>query len=289
MKLLRWGENGREHPGVLDASGVIRDLRGIVREIDAVMLEPAALAALRAMDLERLPRVQPDVRLGPCVCGVGKIVCIGLNYADHAAEAGVPLPTEPVVFLKATSAISGPFDDVVLPRGSRKTDWEVELGVIIGSKTRYVSETTALEHVAGYCVVNDLSEREFQLERGGQWDKGKCCDTFAPLGPWLVTREEIPDPQDLDLFLEVDGTRYQHGSTRNMVFSVSRLVSYVSCFMTLNPGDILSTGTPYGVGMGQRPPQYLRVGNVMRLGISGLGEQRQRVVASDEDGGGQPA
>jgi 2-keto-4-pentenoate hydratase/2-oxohepta-3-ene-1,7-dioic acid hydratase in catechol pathway len=238
------------------------------------------LAALRALDLERLPRVEGTPRLGPCVGGVGKFLCIGLNYADHAAETGAQVPSEPVVFSKATSAICGPFDDVEIPRGGLKTDWEVELGVVIGSKTKYVAPERALEHVAGYCVINDLSERAFQLEGTGQWVKGKSCDTFGPMGPYLVTRDEVPDPQNLHLWLEVDGRRFQDGNTKTMVFTVAFLVSYLSRFMSLHPGDVISTGTPPGVGLGQKPePIYLRAGQVMRLGIDGLGEQRQRTVA----------
>lgn len=281
MKLVRWGAPGHERPGAMDARGRVRDLTGHVPDIAGDALSPTTLARLAALELDWLPPVDGSARLGPCVGGVGKIVCIGLNYADHAAEAGMALPEEPVIFLKATSAICGPDDDIRIPPGSTKTDWEVELGVVIGTRARRVSEANALEHVAGYCVVNDLSEREYQLERGGTWDKGKGCDTFGPLGPWLVTRDEVPDPQRLDLFLEVDGMRYQDGNTCTMVFGVAQLVAYVSRFMTLEPGDVLSTGTPPGVGMGQRPPRYLRPGNRMRLGISGLGEQRQRVIAGE--------
>ncbi len=268
-----------ERPGMLDRTGRLCDLSSIVADIAGATLHPESLHRLRGIGAETLPPVPESVRLGPCVGGVGKIVCVGLNYADHAAEAGAQVPAEPVLFMKATSAIVGPNDDVQLPRGSTKTDWEVELGVVIGAPAKYVDEEQALAHVAGYCVVNDVSEREFQLERHGTWDKGKCCDTFAPLGPWLVTADEVADPQKLDMFLEVDGERFQNGNTRTMIFTVPRLVSYVSHFMTLHPGDIISTGTPPGVGMGQKPPRFLRAGNRMRLGIAGLGEQTQKVVA----------
>lgn len=282
MKLLRWGEKGAERPGALDEGGVVRDLGKIVADIGGDAISPRGLETVRGLILEDLPAVPQGIRLGPCVGGVGKIVCVGLNYADHAAEAGVAIPPEPVLFLKATSAISGPFDDVVLPVGSVKSDWEVELGAVIGTRASYVTEEEALAHVAGYCVINDLSEREYQLERAGQWDKGKCCDTFAPLGPWLVTADEVGDPQTLDMFLDVGGKCYQSGSTRTMVYPVRSLVSYISRFMTLHPGDIISTGTPPGVGMGQTPPLYLKAGDVIRLGIAGLGEQRQRVVAWEQ-------
>ena len=278
MKLLRHGPAGHERPGLLDTQGRIRDLTGIVPDIAGQVLLPAGLDALRAIDPASLPLVAEGGRLGACVGAVGKFVCIGLNYADHAAESNMPIPEEPVVFSKWTSAIVGPDDDVEIPRGSVKTDWEVELGVVIGWGGRGIAEEDALAHVAGYCVVNDVSEREFQLERGGQWDKGKGCDTFGPIGPWLVTRDEVPDPQDLALWLEVNGRRWQDGNTRTMVFGVARIVSYLSRFMSLQPGDVISTGTPPGVGLGQKPPVYLRAGDVMRLGIAGLGEQRQRVV-----------
>jgi len=282
MKLLRFGPAGHERPGTLDESGRVRDLSSFVSDLSGAALLPDSLQRLKALDVSQLPLVpgipNVDFRLGPCVGSVGKFVCIGLNYADHAAESGMPVPTEPVVFGKWTSAIVGPNDDVHIPRQSNKTDWEVELGVVIGRPARYVSQSAALDHVAGYCVVNDVSEREFQLERGTQWDKGKGCDTFGPIGPWLVTADEIADPQELDLWLEVDGRRYQSGNTRTMVFSVAYLISYLSQFMTLQPGDIISTGTPPGVGLGQKPPVYLRAGQVMRLGISGLGEQCQRTV-----------
>ena len=279
MKLLRFGVGGAEKPGIVDPDGAIRDLSGVVRDIDGSALLPDALARLGALDLTALPVVESSPRIGPCVASVGKFICIGLNYSDHASESGMALPAEPVVFMKATSSICGPNDDVELPRGSQKSDWEVELGAVIGSKAKYVSRGNALSHVAGYCVVNDLSERAFQLEGTGQWVKGKSADTFGPIGPWLVTADEVPDPQNLRLWLEVDGHRYQDGLTRRMVFDVAYLVSYLSQFMTLYPGDVISTGTPPGVGLGQKPPVYLRPGNVIQLGIEGLGEQRQRVVA----------
>jgi 2-keto-4-pentenoate hydratase/2-oxohepta-3-ene-1,7-dioic acid hydratase in catechol pathway len=278
MKLLRVGEPGAESPAIVDAGGTIRSLKGIVDDIAGDVLTPAGLAALRQLDLSSLPALPADARIGPCVGRVGKFICIGLNYADHAAESNLPVPKEPVIFLKANSAIIGPNDEVLIPRGSVKTDWEVELGVVIGKKASYVTEAEAMDHVAGYCVINDVSEREFQIERGGTWDKGKGCDTFGPIGPWLVTADEVADPQDLAMWLEVDGHRYQNGSTRTMVFGVRHLVHYVSQFMTLHPGDVISTGTPPGVGMGQKPaPIYLKGGEVMRLGIAGLGEQTQRV------------
>lgn len=279
MKLVRHGEIGREKPGVLGPDGVVRSLEGVVDDIGGDVLNAVSLTKLKALDLEKLPRVAGVTRYGPAVGRVGKMVCVGLNYTDHAAESGMSVPKEPVLFMKATSAIIGPNDAVVIPRGSVKTDWEVELGVVIGDVARYVSESAALEHVAGYLVVNDISEREYQLERGGQWDKGKGCDTFGPIGPWLVTRDEVRDPQNLPLWLEVDGHRYQNGNTRNMVFGVASLVSYISHFMTLMPGDIISTGTPAGVGLGLKPPVYLKPGSVMELEISGLGRQRQVVMA----------
>jgi 2-keto-4-pentenoate hydratase/2-oxohepta-3-ene-1,7-dioic acid hydratase in catechol pathway len=279
MKLVRYGESGREKPGVLGPDGVLRSLEGVVGDIAGDALKAASLAKLTALDLEKLPKVSGAVRYGPAVAQVGKMVCVGLNFTDHAAESGMAVPKEPVLFMKATTAITGPNDPVVIPRGSVKTDWEVELGVVIGDVARYVSEAAALDHVAGYLVVNDVSEREYQLERGGQWDKGKGCDTFAPIGPWLVTRDEVRDPQSLSMWLEVDGHRYQNGSTRNMVFGVASLVSYISQFMTLMPGDIISTGTPAGVGLGLKPPVYLRPGAVMELEIQGLGRQRQVVMA----------
>ena len=279
MKLVRYGLPGRERPGILDANGRIRSLEGVIPDLSGEALTPTGLDILRALDPARLPIVEGPVRLGPCVAGVGKFICIGLNYADHAAETGAQVPSEPVMFMKATSAISGPDDDVLIPRGSTKTDWEVELGVVIGSRAKYVSEKDALEHVAGYCVVDDLSEREFQLERKGQWSKGKGCDTFGPIGPWLVTKDEILDPQRLQLWLEVDGHRYQDGNTRTMVYGVAFLVSYLSQFMSLLPGDVISTGTPPGVGLGQKPPVFLKPGQTIRLGIDGLGVQTQKTVA----------
>lgn len=278
MKLLRHGAPGRERPALIDATGQVRDLSGVVPDIAGDVLTPAGLGRLAQLDLETLPAIPPE-RLGPCVGGVGKYICIGLNYRDHAAEAGLEPPAEPVIFLKATSAISGPNDDILIPRGSRRTDWEVELAVVIGTGGKYIAEEQALDHVAGYCVANDLSEREFQIKRGGQWDKGKGCDSFGPIGPWLVTADEVPDPQQLGLWLEVDGARRQNGNTRDMIFSVRHIVSYVSQFMSLQPGDVIATGTPAGVGMGFRPGIYLAPGNVVRLGIDGLGEQRQTARA----------
>jgi len=282
MKLLRHGPKGQEKPGLLDTEGRIRDLTGIVDDIAGDVLSDAGLAKLRALDVTSLPLVEGSPRIGPCVGRVGKFVCIGLNYADHAAESGLPVPAEPVVFGKWTSAVCGPNDDIEIPRGSTKTDWEVELGVVIGKHCKYVTEAGALGHVAGYCVVNDVSEREYQIERGGQWDKGKGFDTFGPIGPWLVTRDEVPNPQALDLWLEVDGHRYQNGNTRTMIFGVSTLVAYLSQCMSLQPGDVISTGTPPGVGLGIKPhPVFLKTGQVMRLGITNLGEQRQRTVKSE--------
>ena len=279
MKLLRYGPAGREKPGVLDPQGRLRDLSGVIDHVTSEHLAAKPLARLSKTDPSTLPRVRGTPRLGVPFLGISKLVAIGLNYADHAAEAGLAAPSEPIVFLKATTCITGPSDDLVIPRGSTKTDWEVELGVVIGTKAQYVPEATALDHVAGYCVVNDVSERNFQLERGGQWDRGKGCDTFGPIGPWLVTRDEVPDPQNLDLWLDVNGEPMQRGNTRTMIFGVARLVSYVSHFMTLLPGDVIATGTPPGVGMGRKPPRYLRPGDVVTLGIAGLGEQRQRVRA----------
>lgn len=284
MKLLRYGPVGQEKPGVLDADGRVRDLSALLPDVAGAALLPASLASLRGLDLNSLPLVpgvpQQDLRLGPCVGQVGKFICIGLNYADHAAEAGMAVPPEPVVFNKWTSAICGPDDAVQIPRGSLKTDWEVELGVVIGQGGRYIAEADAMAHVAGYCVVNDVSERAYQLERGGTWDKGKGCDTFGPIGPWLVTADEVPDPQALSLWLEVDGQRRQNGSTATMVYGVAFLISYLSRFMSLQPGDIISTGTPPGVGMGHKPPIYLQPGQTMRLGVQGLGVQTQAVVAA---------
>ncbi len=278
MKLLRHGLPGREEPGILDAAGHVRSLEGIVEDLAGDALSPAGLAAIAAHDPMRLPLVRGPVRYGPCVARTGKFICIGLNYADHAKETGAQVPSEPVIFMKATSAIQGPDDDVWIPLGSKKTDWEVELGVVIGSRAKHVSVENALDHVAGYCVVHDLSEREFQLERKGQWSKGKGCDTFGPIGPWLVTKDEVPDPQDLHLWLEVDGQRMQDGNTKTMVYGVAFLVSYISQFMSLLPGDVISTGTPPGVGMARNPPVFLRVGQTVRLGIDGLGVQTQRFV-----------
>lgn len=275
MKLLRYGPWGQEKPGLLDRHGKIRDLSAVVADIGGETLLPANLARLRALDVDKLPAVADSVRLGACVGEVGKFVCIGLNYSDHAAESGMTPPAEPVVFAKWTSAIVGPNDAIEIPRGSLKTDWEVELGVVIGKPGRYIEEADAASHVAGYCVINDVSEREYQLERGGTWDKGKGCDTFGPTGPWLVTADEVPDPHALGLWLEVDGHRYQNGSTSNLIFRIPQLISYLSRIMSLQSGDIISTGTPAGVGLGQKPPTYLRAGNVVRLGIDGLGEQRQ--------------
>ncbi len=278
MKLLRFGPKGEEKPGCLDASGRLRDLSGVIADIDGTTISAAGLARLAALDLAKLPAVDGKPRIGACVGKVGKFICIGLNYSDHAAESGMPVPAEPILFSKAINAICGPNDEVEIPRGSQKTDWEVELGVVIGKPAKYVTEAEALDHVAGYCVVNDVSEREYQLERGGTWDKGKGHDTFGPIGPWLVTADEVPDPQGLDMWLDVDGKRYQSGSTRTMVFGVRTLVAYISRFMSLQPGDVIATGTPPGVGMGQKPPVYLRAGQVITLGISGLGEQRQGVI-----------
>ncbi|MGM0782853.1 MAG: fumarylacetoacetate hydrolase family protein [Pseudomonadota bacterium] len=279
MKLLRFGPKGHEKPGLIDADGVIRDLSAHLDDLAGSQLSRESLARLSELDPSRLPKAPADPRLGPCVGRVGKFICIGLNYSDHAAETGAQVPPEPVVFNKWTSAICGPNDDVIIPRDSSSTDWEVELGVVIGKEARYVAEAEAMEHVAGYCVVNDVSEREFQLHRSGTWDKGKGCDTFGPLGPWLVTPDEVADPHALDLWLEVDGQRYQDGNTRTMVYRVPFLISYLSRFMSLQPGDVISTGTPPGVGMGQQPPTYLKPGQRMRLGIQGLGEQQQAVVA----------
>jgi 2-keto-4-pentenoate hydratase/2-oxohepta-3-ene-1,7-dioic acid hydratase in catechol pathway len=278
MKLLRYGPVGKERPAILDSQGKIRDLSTQVSDIGGDALLPASLDKLRHLDINSLPIVDGNPRLGACIANVGKFICIGLNYADHAAETGAEIPKEPVIFSKWTSSIVGPNDDVEIPRDSVKTDWEVELGVVIGKGGRYISEADALSHVAGYCVINDVSEREFQIERGGTWDKGKGCDTFGPIGPWLVTADEIPDPHQLNLWLEVDGKRYQNGNTRTMIFKVAEIVSYLSRFMSLQPGDIISTGTPPGVGLGQKPPVYLQAGQVMHLGIEGLGEQRQKTV-----------
>ncbi|HIE0649168.1 TPA: fumarylacetoacetate hydrolase family protein [Serratia marcescens] len=279
MKLLRYGQPGQERPGMLDAQGRLRDLSQHIADVGGAALLPASLAKLRALDSATLPLVEGQPRLGACVGGIGKFICIGLNYADHAAETGAAIPEEPVVFNKWTSAVIGPHDRVEIPRGSQKTDWEVELGVVIGQGGRYISEADAMRHIAGYCVINDVSEREYQIERGGTWDKGKGCDTFGPIGPWLVTADEIADPHSLNLWLEVDGKRYQDGNTSTMIFRIPQIVSYLSRFMSLQPGDVISTGTPPGVGMGQKPqPIYLRAGQTMRLGIEGLGEQCQQTV-----------
>lgn len=278
MKLLRWGPAGQERPGIIDADGVARDLTGLVPDVAGAVLSDMGLAMLRSIDAKALPKVPDGARLGPCVGGTGKFICIGLNYADHAAESGMQVPPEPVIFMKATSAIVGPNDPIVIPRTSVKTDWEVELAVIIGTKAKYVSEADALNHVAGYAVSNDVSERAFQAERAGQWTKGKSCDNFGQLGPWLVTRDEVKDPQNLAMWLKVNGETMQNGSTRTMVYGVAHIVSYLSQFFTLHPGDVISTGTPPGVGMGMKPPRYLKAGDVVELGISGLGDQRQHVV-----------
>jgi 2-keto-4-pentenoate hydratase/2-oxohepta-3-ene-1,7-dioic acid hydratase in catechol pathway len=275
MKLLRYGPAGAEKPGVLDSAGRIRDLSGVVADIGGEVL--TRLDGLQ-VDVEALPLVEGSPRLGPCVAGTGKFICIGLNYSDHAAETGAKVPPEPIIFMKATSAICGPNDPILIPRGSEKTDWEVELGVVIGKPAKYVSEADAMDHVAGYCVINDVSERAFQTERQGQWTKGKSCDNFGQTGPWLVTKDEVADPQDLGMWLRVGDQMMQNGSTRTMVYGVAYLVSYLSQFFTLHPGDIISTGTPPGVGLGMKPPRYLRAGEVVTLGIAGLGEQRQEVM-----------
>ena len=278
MKLLRYGPPGQEKPGLLDAQGRIRDLSAQVDDIGGAALLPEGLARIATLDIGSLPLVDGDARIGPCVAGVSKFICIGLNYSDHAAETGATVPPEPIIFMKATSAIMGPNDDLEIPRGSEKTDWEVELGVVIGKKAKYVSEAEAMSHVAGYCLINDVSERAFQIERQGQWTKGKSADTFGPIGPWLVTRDEVADPQQLAMWLEVNGVRRQHGSTATMVYGVAHLVAYLSQFMSLQPGDIISTGTPPGVGMGMKPPVYLKAGDEVTLGIEGLGTQKQSVV-----------
>ena len=280
MKLLRVGAKGAEKPAILAADGSIRDLSGVVPDIGGATLLPEGLAKIAATDINALPTLPASERIGPCVANVGKFICIGLNYADHAAETGAKIPEEPIIFMKATSAITGPNDDVIIPKNAIKPDWEVELAVVIGKEARYVEEADAMDHVAGYCVCNDVSERHFQTERGGTWDKGKGADTFGPIGPWLVTKDEVADPQNLKMWLEVDGKRYQNGSTRTMIFGVAKIVSYVSQFMSLQPGDVITTGTPPGVGMGIKPePVWLKPGNVMHLGIEGLGEQRQNVRA----------
>ena len=278
MKLVRYGNPGKEKPGLIDADGKVRDLSAHIDDIGPAQLSDMALGKLRKIKPASLPLAKGSPRMGCPVVGVGKFIAIGLNFADHAAEAGMPLPKEPIVFLKATSCIQGPDDPVMLPKGSVKTDWEVELGVVIGTRARYVSQKDALNHVAGYCTINDVSEREFQIERGGTWDKGKGCDTFGPIGPWLVTRDDIPNPQKLGMWLDLNGRRVQTGNTKTMIFSVAKIISYVSQFMTLEPGDIITTGTPPGVGMGMKPPLFLKKGDVMTMNIDGLGEQRQVVV-----------
>lgn len=279
MKLVRYGQPGAERPGILDRGGALRDLGGVIRDIDGSILSPQRLRELKELNVETLPLVQGAPRFGPCVARPGKFLCIGLNYADHAAETGAAIPSEPIIFMKATSALSGPNDAVIQPRNSKKLDWEVELAFVIGTECRYVDEAAGAAAIAGYFVCNDVSEREFQLERGGQWDKGKGCDSFGPIGPWLVTADEVGDVSNLAMWLEVNGRRYQDGSTRTMIFKPAFLVSYLSQFMSLQPGDIVTTGTPPGVGLGQKPPVYLNVGDEMRLGIERLGEQRQRVIA----------
>jgi 2-keto-4-pentenoate hydratase/2-oxohepta-3-ene-1,7-dioic acid hydratase in catechol pathway len=279
MKLFRYGPVGKEKPGVLDRDGNRRDLSGVLADITPDSLSPAALDRLRKLDPAKLPPVTGEPRYGACIAAIPKLVCIGLNYHDHATETANPIPKEPIIFLKATSSISGPNDDVILPKAATKGDWEVELGIVIGTKAQYVPEHDALKHVAGYCIVNDVSERAFQMERGGQWTKGKSCDTFAPIGPWLVTADDIPDPQALELSCEVSGQVMQKGTTRNMIFNCAKIVSYLSHFMTLLPGDVIPTGTPAGVGLGKKPPRFLKPGDTMRLAITGLGEQRQRVLA----------
>ena len=278
MKLVRYGKPGKEKPGLIDAQGQLRDLSKVIKDIGPDQLSDAALAKLKKLNPEELPLVKGQPRLGSPVQGVGKFIAIGLNYADHAAEAGMPIPVEPILFMKATSCIQGGNDPVMLPKGSVKTDWEAELGVVIGTQARYVTQKDALKHVAGYCVINDISERAFQLERGGTWDKGKGCDTFGPIGPWLVTRDEVPNPQKLNLWLDVNGQRRQTGNSKTMIFGVAKIVSYVSQFMTLMPGDVITTGTPPGVGMGMKPPVFLKAGDVVTLGIDGLGEQCQTVL-----------
>lgn len=278
MKLVRYGKPGKEKPGLIDAQGKLRDLSAVIPDLGPAQLGDLALAKLARLNPEKLPLVRGKPRMGCPVSGVSKFIAIGLNYADHAAEAGMPIPAEPIVFTKAISCIQGPDDPVMLPKGSKKTDWEVELGVVIGKRARYVSQKDALTHVAGYCTINDISEREYQLERGGTWDKGKGCDTFGPIGPWLVTRDEVPNPQKLDLWLELNGQRIQNGNTKTMVFGVAKIISYLSQFMTLMPGDVITTGTPPGVGMGMKPQVFLRPGDTLVAGVAGLGEQRQTVV-----------
>jgi 2-keto-4-pentenoate hydratase/2-oxohepta-3-ene-1,7-dioic acid hydratase in catechol pathway len=282
MKLLRYGKKGQEQPGMLDKAGKLRDLSATIADINPETLAPAALDRLRKLDPASLPLVSGEPRIGACVTQIPKIVCVGLNYTDHAKETNSPIPKEPILFMKATSSLNGPHDEVMLPKGSQKSDWEVELGIVIGSVARYVSVHDAPKHIAGYCIVNDVSEREFQIERGGQWTKGKSADTFCPIGPWLVTADEVPDPGKLELFLEVNGKTMQKGTTANLIFHVAHIVSYISHFMTLMPGDVIPTGTPAGVGLGMKPPVFLKPGDTMRLGITGLGEQRQKVVAFRE-------
>jgi len=282
MKLLRYGKKGQEKPGMLDKAGKLRDLSATIADVNPEALAPAALDKLRKLDPASLPLVAGEPRIGACLTQISKVVCVGLNYTDHAKETGAAIPKEPILFMKATSSLNGPNDEVMLPKRSQKTDWEVELGVVIGSVTRYVSVHDASKHVAGYCIVNDVSEREFQIERGGQWTKGKSADTFCPIGPWLVTADEVPDPGKLDLFLEVNGKTMQKGTTANLIFHVAHIVSYISHFMTLMPGDVIPTGTPAGVGLGMKPPVFLKPGDTMRLGITGLGEQRQKVVGFRE-------
>ncbi|CAH2398827.1 fumarylacetoacetate hydrolase family protein [Mesorhizobium escarrei] len=279
MKLLRYGEAGSERPGLLDADGTIRDLSAHVTDIAGKALDPASLETLSTLDPKSLPAVSGNPRIGACVAGTGKFICVGLNYSDHAAETGATVPPEPIIFMKASSAIVGPDDDVLIPRGSVKTDWEVELGVVIGRTAKYVTEAEALDYVAGYCVAHDVSERAFQAERQGQWTKGKSCDTFGPIGPWLVTKDEVQDPQNIPMWLKVNGKTMQNGSTKTMVYGVAYLVSYLSQFMSLHPGDIISTGTPPGVGLGMKPPVFLKPGDVVELGIEGLGMQKQTFKA----------
>jgi len=281
MKLVRFGEPGRERPGVIDKDGALRDFSGYMVDVAGSELDPDSLSRLAKIDPESLPRAAGEPRFGPCVAGTGKFICIGLNYSDHAAETNATVPPEPIIFMKATSAIVGPNDDLLIPRGSVKTDWEVELGLVIGRKAKYVSEADAFDYVAGYCVAHDVSERAFQAERQGQWTKGKSCDTFGPIGPWLVTKDEVPDPQNLPMWLTVNGEKMQNGSTKTMVYGVTYLVSYLSQFMSLLPGDIISTGTPPGVGLGMKPPRFLKAGDVVELGIEGLGTQRQQVRADE--------
>ena len=281
MKLLRFGPVGQEKPGIIDSAGNIRDLSEHVTDINGVALSAKSLTVLSKIETNSLPLVDANTRIAPCVSGIGKFICIGLNYSDHAAESGLEVPKEPIIFMKATSAVCGPNDNIEIPRNSKKTDWEVELGVVIGEKAKYVSVENALNYVAGYCVINDVSEREFQIERCGQWTKGKSADTFGPLGPWLVTRDEIGDPQSLPMWLEVNGKKFQNGNTSTMVFTVADIVSHISQFMTLQPGDVISTGTPPGVGLGMDPPLFLKAGDSVELGIEGLGQQRQQVVQGD--------